>query len=416
MRPTSCSIRRSTLICLGIATALYLAPASHAAINWTGTASDSWWFNATNWSLAGGLNQLPPGRGAVTDTNINLAATVNYDPANDPFFANAGDYPYPTNFGSQTIWRLYLSSGVGTAATLNIRGNLTGSDGGAGTGQWIIGRTGTGTVNQYSGTVIQESNNIDLGSSQSGTGERSGRWNYYGGNLQAGLLNTADGTTGGMRLGAATFSGAANTTDGTLAIYNTGPSGHIRLKNLLVSSGSGNNGSEGLLEFHYGQNPNQANQGGVRAIQVLRSVVFNNSATQSSRLNLVLDNAPDGNYVGDTYIPENIALIDVAFGGTFTTAARTGLLYDVTGQTPYDEGAILSALGPDGHTYRWTLSYTGLITWANADLSILDSVSGPGSGNDIVLIGLDSNRPPIPEPACIVLLPLTGLMIGRRRK
>lgn len=399
-----------------------LASFSQAAINWDGGGGNSWWFNAPNWSAASGLDQLPPSRGGATDTNINQAVTVEYDPTNDPNFVNANSYPYPSGFGPQKIWRMYLSSSVATTATLNVRGNLTGSDQGAGTAQWIIGRTGTGIVNQYSGIVIQESNNIDLGSSQSltgsGTPDRRGVWNYIGGTLESGLLNAGDNTTGGMRLGAATLAGAPDTTDGVLSISNTGANGHIRLKNLLVSSGSGNNGSTGTLEFRYGQNPNQNNDGGVRAIQVLRSVVFNNSTanSQSSRLNVVLDANPDGEYGSSGFVPENIGLIDVGYDGLFSTAARTGTLYDLAGTTEYAEGSIISATGPDGYIYRWTLSYTGLITWADAGNSVLGSVTGPGTGTDIVLIGLNSTRPAVPEPAAMGLIPLAGFLAGRRRK
>ena len=48
-------------------------------------------------------------------------------------------------------------------------------------------------------------------------------------------------------------------------------------------------------------------------------------------------------------------------------------------------------------TYRWRIHYNGNINWSDASNSILDitkgggdGIEGPGTGKDIVLIGLDS--------------------------
>lgn len=411
--------KRQANICLCAALACAsLCAAAKGAITWDGGGGDNYWFNIPNWSTTSFLPPTTNGT-STTDTNINMGATVEYDPVNDPYYATAGGLTYPPGYGPTTIWRLYLSSGSTATNTLNIRsGTLTQRDDpnqGTPSAQAIIGRNGVGIVNVYGGAWIQESNNIDLGSNQNTSGAHSGTINYYGGTIEAGLLLAADNSTGGIRLGPATIAGAADPTDGTLRIANTGPDGRICVKNLLVSSGSGNNGSTGLIEFHYGVNTHA--DGGVRPVQVARSLILNNSASQSSRLDLVLDSPPETpTDNGLFFIPENLGLFDIDYSSTDGwTGTVTGTFYDVTGLTQLTEGSIISAVGPDSYIYRWTLSYTGNIVWSDLDNSLVSSVTGPGTGNDIVLIGLDSTKP-VPEPAAITLLGMYSLIAMRRRR
>jgi hypothetical protein len=62
---------------------------------------------------------------------------------------------------------------------------------------------------------------------------------------------------------------------------------------------------------------------------------------------------------------------------------------NITDTADYREGDMVSATF--GSTqYNWTISYTGNITWSNANDSVLSSVTGTGTGVDIVLIGHSS--------------------------
>jgi len=382
-----------------------------------------WWFNNVNWTS----NLLPPFNNTTvdangfyttnpTDTDIGASGTglggpysVTFDPAMDPNFnpsaALATSPPRPLAYGYNNdgsgnpafvIWRLYLSSGTSTSNTLTIKsGTLIQRDSGAstfgtaGTAQANIGRQGTGIVNQMGGTFIQESNVIDLGQTQNSIGG-NGTWNYYGGTLEAGLLNTltsGSGNVAGFRLGAATASGAVGAAVGTMRVYNTGADGHIRAKDFQVSSGSGNNGSQGTVEFHFGLN--QQASGGVRPIQVTRGLTINNSAAnlQSSRLNLVLDAAP----TVAAGIPQSLGLFDVDFDPLDAfTGSTSGTFYDWAGANNLAEGSTVSATF-GATTYDWTISYTGNISWTDANNSVISSITGAGTGKDVVLIGLDTH-------------------------
>ena len=63
-------------------------------------------------------------------------------------------------------------------------------------------------------------------------------------------------------------------------------------------------------------------------------------------------------------------------------------------------------------TYRWTISYTGDISWIGTDNSIVGSVYGPGTGTDVVLIGLNSHI--VPEPTSLLMLLVGMLLVWRR--
>jgi hypothetical protein len=414
---------RLAMVMAGALMALGSANTARAAITWDSGGADSFWFHKENWSN----NLVPPGStspiASGQNTEIDSGVTVDYDPlgADATNYAAAAAQTYPTNYGPTAggglvIWRLYLSSGANNSNTLNMKsGQLILRDDTIGTAQFIVGRTGAGVVNQTGGTFIEESNNIDLSSNQA-TGALSGTWNYSGGTVEAGLLLATDSSTGGIRLGPSTIAaGNPTPSTGTLRIANTGPDGHIRFKNVTGSGGSGNNGSVANFEFHYGVNTH--GDGGVRPVQIARNLTFNNSASQSSRLNLVLDSAPETpTDDGSFFIPESIALFDADFSSTDSfTGTRSGSLFDATGVTQLNDGDTVSATF-GGFTYNWTLRYNGLIGYSDINNSLVSSIAATG-GNDIVLIGLSSNSPAIPEPASLSLIALGTLgLLGRRAR
>jgi hypothetical protein len=152
-------------------------------------------------------------------------------------------------------------------------------------------------------------------------------------------------------------------------------------------------------EFHY-------ENGGTRPIQVAQSLSINNGlqtdtlGTTSSRLDLVLHQAA---CAGASCVPNNVGLFDVDFdigfgsnggivgglgsmGGTFSSA---------DGSAQYTEGSTVSATF-GGVRYDWTISYSGNITWTDADNSVVNTISGPLSGVDVVLMGLGSVSVGIP--------------------
>jgi hypothetical protein len=89
----------------------------------------------------------------------------------------------------------------------------------------------------------------------------------------------------------------------------------------------------------------------------------------------------------------NLGLFDVDFDQTDTgvgaitgTGAKSKIFSNATNTADYTEGSIVTAtLG--NTTYNWKISYTGNITWTDADNSALSSITGPGTGVDVVLIG-----------------------------
>jgi hypothetical protein len=108
----------------------------------------------------------------------------------------------------------------------------------------------------------------------------------------------------------------------------------------------------------------------------------------SARLDLQLDAAP----TVTAGVPQDLGLFDVNFGdafdGVITGSGDLGNLFSsVDASDVYEEGAEVSAVF--GNTkFKWQISYTGNITWTDADNSVVDAIAGPGAGTDVVLIGL----------------------------
>lgn len=461
------------IVACGLAAVLFFlvaSPPAQAAITWDsqllGTVNmvpnqplghgTQWWFDPVNWGFAepgsAAPYYLPPSDasddtgatgGNATDVLINGTATplpggegVVFDPGSDPFYSDvdgagpgtdgAADLAYPEfgSYGPQTIWRLYMgradtNSGqtITDPALLTIKGDL-GVDDIYGDTRWQLGR-GSGIVNvpidativQKSGTVINNTGDIDLGSSDTGLAGTfgNGTWDYQGGTLEQGI---GSGNRR-FRLSAGGSSSAGGV--GTLIMHNPDSAGHFRVREFYVASygGGGVNNPDGvnrgvgIAEFHY-------ENGGTRAVQVTESMFIANglndpessqpTAVRSSRLRLVLDEAPVVDLSG---VPLNLALFDVDSDRDATGGLTGGNAYGVTFSNAdavdpldpsavYNEGDIVTAMF-GASTYRWQIYYTGDIRWSDPDASILDTsmysgtgIGGMGTGTDIVLIGLDS--------------------------
>jgi hypothetical protein len=405
-----------------------------------------WWFDPANWSnetpasiAAGPPFLLPPNNsgGTSTDSQINVGTAtlpggegVVYDPTNDPNFAaiaaNPANYPFPAGFGPQVIANLSLgraqlvpaADGTTTAPApqapnlLTIKGNLDFTlEVLLGRSSTEAGKPGDGRINQLSGTVRVNSANLDIASSDTSvnsgqvTNYGNGVYDYRGGTLEVQLTNQ----NGGIRLSPSGSVGAAGV--GTFIDRNPGTPGYIRTYDFNVASGAGNstrlaNGTTlgvGIAEFH----SNGAL--GTRPIQVGRNLVINNGlvatgtaagAVRSSRLQLVLDSAPSVNGSG---VPQNLGLFDTDFDQTDIDPVTMNPIVgnDTTGtgdlgdffsnadaSAVYAQDSIVSATF-GGSTYNWKISYTGTITWADANAGTVASISGT-DGTDVVLIGLSS--------------------------
>jgi len=168
----------------------------------------------------------------------------------------------------------------------------------------------------------------------------------------------------------------------------------------------------GIVEFHY--DTNTGGVGGTRPIQgnwdqgneesgqgILH---LNNNTNTSSRLNLVLDSRPS--IVNGK--AQNLGLFDetlIAGSGTYPKA-----FYSVDGSRVFTQGATISAAYA-GHTYSWTISYSGQINFSDTATSAYSPAAIQATGgDDVVLIGL------VPEPGSLALLGTTGgLILSRRR-
>jgi hypothetical protein len=382
-----------------------------------------WWFDFANWSPGepgeAAPHLLPPTNNgtSATDTQINAGTStlpggegVVYDPTIDPNFPliaqNEADYPFPTDFGPQVINQLYMSRNTTNHNLLTIKGDLTISANG------VIGRSGStgtspemqneGRINQLSGAVSVPNNVLDLGNREA-SGWGNGVYDYRGGTLEVGAVGG-----NGLRLAAGGSAGTGGV--GKFIVHNPSTSGFVRANIFNVAANAGQEGNPdisangvtngvGIVEFHFAN-------GGTRPIQVTRELDINNGAvtagTRSARLDLKLDEAPM--VIDDK--PLNLGLFDVdCFDDDFFTGFIAGdgdlgdFFSDANAVNPldpsalFDEGATVSA--SFGSTkYNWSISYTGNITWADQDASSIASIEGPGTGVDIVLIGLSVEAAP----------------------
>ncbi len=406
--------RHLSIALFGLMLIAALAPSTYAAIAWDGGGGSSWWFDPANWNQSA-FNYLPPGQDTagvltLTDAQINAAPVgegVVYDPANDPFFANAATLSYPTgsievtpgvmrNYGPQTLHRFYLSRNTPNVNRLTIKsGDLAFGD------DTLIGRSGStptqsnlGIVVQTGGTVRLPDEPLDIGHREA-SGPGNGTWDYQGGILRVQEV----GGQGGIRLSAGS-SGNGTGGHGRFVMHNPASGGYVRAFDMTFAS-DGTNGDGiatgvAIAEFHF-------ENGGTRPFQIERNLSINNGGdsdaigVRSARLELKLDAAP----TLTAGVPQNLGLFDVDFGGVFgglilgTGDLDGDLIYNddrvfsnVAGTVHYRQGDTVSAVF--GSTqYNWTLSYTGDITWTDPDTSAVSAVIGTG-GTDVVLVGLSS--------------------------
>jgi MYXO-CTERM domain-containing protein len=384
-----------------------------AAISWDGQSNTNWWFDPVNWSpnpvgdTAPHFN--PPSSDGLTptDTNINngwntistspgfsTGEGVVFDPDNDPFYAAAAgpDFDYPSEdnpaFDRDTIWRLYITTSNATVDNkLTIKsGSLETVNTGANSGGNVqLGRGGAtpglkGTIVQTGGSFKVTGDNLDIGNFNTSAG--NGFYEYHGGILEAGL---GSASTHGIRLAPGGSAGSGKS--GYIGIHNDDAPGRIRTWNFNVAAHMdatfGTTNSSGTVEFF-------ANSAGTRPVQVMNNLTINNEShasggKRSAVLKLSLDEAPT--LLGGG-VPINMGLFAVTnlingVGATFYSDTIDNL------GTAYSEGSTISAtIG--SNVYNWTISYTGNITFSNADNSVISSITGAGTGNDVVLIGLSS--------------------------
>jgi len=401
-----------------------MTSAAHGAISWDGEGNSNWWFDPANWSQDAN-NLLPPGQESggnvvVTDAQINVGSGawdvtgegVVYDPDNDPFFAAAASLQYPAGYGPQHIYRLYVSRNTTNTNVLTIKsGDLRIDD------TTIIGRSGSTDSEQNLGMVVQTGGIVrlptialDIGQREAPTAENPQRWGNGIYDYRGGILEVQQQSgTGGIRLSHGSNSNGAGG-HGRFIMRNPTTPGRVRTFDFTVASFGGPSGGNaaldpdgintgvGIVEFHF-------ENGGTRPIQVDRNLSINNGldsdlfGVRSSRLEFKV-NEPA--CAGDGCVPPNVGLFDVNFGGIFSGAITgTGdlsgdgifnndrVFSNADGTVHYREGDMVSA--SFGSTqYNWTISYTGNITWLNADDSVVDQVTGAGTGSDVVLIGHSS--------------------------
>ena len=175
------------------------------------------------------------------------------------------------------------------------------------------------------------------------------------------------------------------------------------------TNGDGITRGVGILEFDY-------ENGNTRPIQVVSNLSINNgldntpqgafpASTRSSRLDLVLHSAP----TLTAGVPQNLGLIDVNFrnlvGGVIN---GTG---DLDGDGSFVDDRVFSNANAPTHwppasayyqdsivsavfgstKYNWKISYTGNISWTDDNNSVVNTVTGTGGG-DVVLIGLSYRK------------------------
>ena len=476
------------VLCAAIITMLPAAPSAQAGVTWDAGNNTQWWFDPVNWSN----NTLPPdnGSGSATDTQINLGTGawdlgegVVYDPNNDPGFAATSGMTFPSGYGAQIIDNLYISRNTPETNLLTIKGDLDILD------YPVIGRSSgtdgvatTGQITQMGGVVTVPNDDFQLaGPDTSNAGIGNGTYDYRGGTLD---ISTVGGSGLRMSHGSTSTNGTTGEPTGASGVarfimHNPTTGGYVRSDQVSVASFAGIpdgattirdpdgvNRGVGIFEYHY-------ENSGTRPFQVTYRLTLNNGfddntlGTRSSRLELVLDEAPS---IDPNGVPNDIGLFDVDFGGFAGgyingTGDLDNTFSSADASVVYTQGSTVSAIF-GGTRYDWTISYEGEITWSDADNSVVDTISASGD-TDIVLIGLgsesiglpgdfdgdgdvdggdfiawqsgDTSNPPpdqtdlntwlanfptpaqpaataVPEPATGVLLCLAGIVLAMRRR
>ena len=412
----------TTALFLTFLSSAFMAERAKASISWDGEGNSNWWFDPLNWSGAAGDNYLPPNNasGVLTDAQINMGDTgawnvtgegVVYDPDNDPFFAAASGYSYPadsspittyvgTNYGPEHLYRMYVGRNVtdGSTNLLTIKsGDLAIAN------TFILGRSGSTAGNENLGIIVQEGGRIrsplspiDIGQGET-SGWGNGTYDYRGGIAEFDLEGS-----NGIRLAHGGGNGQAGGT-GTFIMHNSS-SGYVRSwryqsaswrgtvdADVTIADPDGITTGVAISEFHY-------ENGGTRPIQILNNLSINNGfqsdtqGTTSSRLNLVLDEAACRRVMAAFLMiwDFSTSILEVFMVGLL----RVPVILEEPSPMPmaaavYSEGSTVSA-NFGGVRYDWTISYSGDISWNDADAGDVGTILGAGNGVDVVLMGLGS--------------------------
>jgi hypothetical protein len=274
------------------------------------------------------------------------------------------------------------------------------------------GVTAVGQIIQTGGLFRTVFANLDLGAADtSNAGIGTGIYDYRGGSLfvgsDSGILrlsagsNTVNDVTGEI---------TGTSGPGKVIVHNPDSPGFFRASEFQFAAFPGSNTTPagrnpdgvnrgvGIAEFHY-------ENGGVRPVQVAGNLSINNGLAvagqerrRSSRLDLVLDEAP---VLVDGVKPIDLGLFSIDYTtDDFVTGTLLGT-GDLNGDGEFDNDRVFSNADATIHYYQddvvsaifgstkynWTISYTGNIVWADADTSAITSLAGTG-GNDVVLLGL----------------------------
>lgn len=416
---------------IGTWAALVACAAAAGPRAWAGTSynstTDSSWFNGANWSAdpaAAADDDIYLGQGFAT-----LAPEgVVFDPANDPFFQSNQSFTWGAttdtaqNFATINSGQLYLAGGSGS--TTSAAGKLTVKSGTLtvkGTTGLIIGRLQSGNTDPNEqaalvvtgGTVTLTAGSIDMSSSNSSATPVSPSQNNTLDYTNGGTINATAKNGSGLRMDPVAIA-AGSTFNSTLVLRHVaGGAGSINFASVIFGANSTTAGvANNTAEFHYGG-------GGVSTVNVgngsagnslkVANITTSGGGTVNSYLSLILDEAPG--LTGDGRAPD-LALFKLDDSLTGTTANTQGVnTTDATKEfkaldgTPLTEGAVVSA-SFGGQTYNWNLYYDG-----NAGGS---TITGVGTGNDVVLIGLPAAA--VPEPTAVGVIAMGGLMAMRRRR
>jgi hypothetical protein len=374
------------------------------------SASAASWFNTANWNTQGtGTGTLPESNLANANNSSMPSVGVLFDPAHDSNTPGGPNANYVANLYN-VQGSFYISSDPGTVIAPN---KLTIGSGTMIVGTITVGRDAPGILALNGGTFITAAGALRIQGSNRSTVLGTGTFEYHGGNLES---------LQGVQVGSGvTGAGVVLTSAGVgyFVVYNDGPDGAILSQNgFQFASNTNQHGTIGIVEFHYDNN--SGGIAGVRPIQtnwndgnaqVGQGILhLNNNTNASSRLNLVLDAAPS---LINARV-QNLGLFDetlITAGNMLSVSTYPKAFYSVDGSTVFTQGATISA-NFAGHTYSWTISYSGQINFSNTATSAYSPTAIQATGgDDIVLIGVA-----VPEPSSLALLGATsGLILSRRR-
>jgi hypothetical protein len=400
---------------------------------WAGTSyssiTDGNWFNATNW---GGNPSTASDADIFSGQGFdNLTPDgVVYDPVNDPSAATNPTF-------STLAGQLYLGGGSGSATLANDAGKLTVKSGSGATALTVGGTTGliigrpqtSGSSNtseqaalvMAGGTVTLTAGSIDLSSSNSTAAALALNQNNTLDYTNTATVNATAKNGSGLRMDPVNMAATATYNSTLVLRHVAGGTGSINFASVILGADSGIAGTaNNTVEFHYGG-------GGVDTVNVGNGLAGNSlkianiaSTTASSGgagggkinsfLNLVLDEAPA--LTPDGRAPDlGLFMLDDSVTGT-TANTQAVNTTDPTKEfkfidgTSLTEGAIVSSTF-GGQTYNWNLYYDGNINGS--------TITGQGTGNDVVLIGQVAAT--TPEPASVGLIAMGGLLaLGRRKR